>query len=76
VGKFAENPFGLYDMGGNVWQWCEDFAEADHLNRVLRGGAWCVADPIFLQSSTRVVTGGEAMNISFGFRCVLVVADH
>ena len=75
VGKFAENPFGLYDMGGNVGQWCDDFGDAGRLNRVLRGGSWCLSDAVELLSSSRLIIAEENRNIGFGFRCVLVVGE-
>ena len=40
VGSFDANKYGLYDMGGNVWQWCEDRYNPTKGSRVARGGSW------------------------------------
>jgi formylglycine-generating enzyme required for sulfatase activity len=72
VGSFAANKLGLYDMGGNVWQWCEDHY-GDQNYRVLRGasfGSGLVPD--YLLSSTR--NDGRVANTrvgGLGFRCVV-----
>jgi serine/threonine protein kinase len=74
VMSFKPNKFGLYDMGGNVWEWCEDWLDAAQKDRVLRGSSWTSYDRGNLLSSCRDRRiPGYRYNHS-GFRCVLVVS--
>jgi serine/threonine protein kinase/formylglycine-generating enzyme required for sulfatase activity len=74
VGTFRANGYGLYDMGGNVWQWCEDKYDYVHGWRVLRGASWVDHDEETLYSSCRSAADPDARDGNSGFRMVLVVA--
>jgi len=74
VGSFPANVYGLYDMGGNVWQWCEDWFDASHKDRVLRGGAWAYHDRSNLLSSYRDHYPPGYRHDYDGFRCVVGVS--
>ncbi len=72
VGDYAANEFGLFDLGGNVWEWCDDwYRPVDRKLRVLRGASWSDPVPGNLLSSYRL---GDAPSLRYdnrGFRCVL-----
>ncbi|MEI7731957.1 MAG: SUMF1/EgtB/PvdO family nonheme iron enzyme [Verrucomicrobiota bacterium] len=73
VGSYKANPYGLYDMGGNVWQWCEDWYDTDQKYRVLRGGSWINVVSRYLLSSNRVSNTPVNRFNYYGFRLVVAV---
>jgi LSD1 subclass zinc finger protein len=87
VGKFKPNAWGLFDMHGNVWQWCADgprMYEEGHIKdpkdeskdrRVLRGGSWYTA-PRFCRAALRFVLEPGYPSSSIGFRVVLRAAPR
>ena len=72
VGAFDANEAGLYDMGGNVWQWCEDWYNSGEQYRVLRGASWGGHILGGLLSAHRLGGAPDRRFHKFGFRCVLV----
>lgn len=89
VGSFPPNAFGLYDMHGNVWEWCLDhwhenydgaptdgsawISENENSNRLLRGGAWLDL-PRYCRSAGRGNNTPVNRDNRFGFRVVCVAA--
>jgi len=72
VGSFNANQFGLYDMGGNVWQWTSDWFNGEKRTKVLRGGSWYNgALKLSLLASCRFHADPNTFTDNYGFRVVL-----
>jgi formylglycine-generating enzyme required for sulfatase activity len=84
VAAYKPNGYGLYDMGGNAWEWCQDLwtgrdreagdSESDtRPRRVMRGGSW-INEAWYMRVSIRSRWyEGPSSRDFVGFRCVL---DH
>ncbi|MEO0414951.1 MAG: SUMF1/EgtB/PvdO family nonheme iron enzyme [Verrucomicrobiota bacterium] len=82
--KYPANKWGIYDMHGNVWEWCRDWYGEDYYvegqrdpqgpsdgsNRVLRGGGWSSFDH-FCRSAYRIGITPDYRGNDLGFRLAL-----
>ncbi len=72
VGVFLPEPNGLYDLSGNVAEWCEDLMNPENpINRVFRGASWTNGDDVVTRSGARGSYGGQGWLAMTGFRIVL-----
>ncbi len=72
VMKFKPNKIGIYDLGGNVWEWTQDWFNGENRERVLRGASWYYREEGGLLSSYRSRRSPVDRNLYCGFRCVIV----
>ena len=60
VGIFPANSFGLYDVHGNVWEWCEDHWHENYINAPDNGKPWLEEDnSTEIEELPRVIRGGS-----------------
>jgi serine/threonine protein kinase len=75
VGSFAVNRFGLYDLGGNLFEWCEDWYDSTQTARTVRGGCWETDSAASALSARRKRVVPTVVWASLGFRVVLAATS-
>lgn len=73
VMSYPANKLGIFDLGGNVCEWCQDKYRPESNSRVLRGGSWGDFYRYYLESSNRSFSKPDVRRNTCGFRCVVVV---
>jgi formylglycine-generating enzyme required for sulfatase activity len=73
VGSFAPNAFNLYDLAGNVSEWCSDPWPGSSDERVVRGSSWLTSERDAALTSARRHFPSSAAKADVGFRCVLEI---
>ncbi len=77
VKSFDPNVWGIYDMHGNVWEWCQDKSDNGSDLRVVRGGSWHNSSR-FCRSANRGSIPANSRLKDVGFRLVkemLIITD-
>jgi uncharacterized protein (TIGR02996 family) len=64
VGSYPPNAFGLYDLHGNVWEWCNDWYDKDYYEK-----SPCEDPPGSRKGNTHVLRGGSWYIVGRGIRC-------
>lgn len=70
-GAYAPNPFGLYDMAGNVFEWCAPDDTTPPGFAPARGGSWAEKDPRMLRVYRRADFPPDYRDADVGFRVVV-----
>lgn len=72
VGLFPANKFGLYDMHGNVWEWCEDNWHNSYEGAPTDGSAWLNKSD---NGTSKIIRGGSWLNIPGSCRSAYRLSD-